>query len=174
MNEQQNSPSNRHQWDNSGERCVKCGAKDWMGGDCSVADSASAHQDERESPNPLCGLSWSGFNLQGDEASINEVRRLMHLEGRAHDLQVELENERTELKKLRAAQQVQADAGAVAAASEPTGVAAAIHQVRGALGLCEPEDAAAFEVIVAALNYRVDLSREQPQPSNGDREGGAV
>lgn len=40
------------------------------------------------------------------------------------------------------------------ALSEPTGVAAAIHQVRGALELCEPEDAAAFEVIVAALNYR--------------------
>lgn len=70
------------------------------------------------------------------------------------------------------AQQVQADAGAVE--SEPTGVAAAIHQVRGALELCEPEDAAAFEVIVAALNYRAALSREQPQPSNGDREGGAV
>ena len=25
----------RHQWDRSGERCVKCGDKDWMGGACS-------------------------------------------------------------------------------------------------------------------------------------------
>lgn len=59
------------------------------------------------------------------------------------------------------------------AVDEPTGVTAAIHQVSSALELCEPEDAAAFEVIVAALNYRAALSREQPQPSNGDREGGA-
>jgi hypothetical protein len=24
-----------HQWNDEGERCVKCGAKDWMAGDCS-------------------------------------------------------------------------------------------------------------------------------------------
>jgi hypothetical protein len=23
-----------HQWDRDGERCLKCGAKDWMGGGC--------------------------------------------------------------------------------------------------------------------------------------------
>jgi hypothetical protein len=23
-----------HEWDRDGERCVKCGAKDWMGGEC--------------------------------------------------------------------------------------------------------------------------------------------
>lgn len=24
----------RHRWDRDGERCVVCGAKDWMGGEC--------------------------------------------------------------------------------------------------------------------------------------------
>ena len=27
-----------HKWDREGERCVKCGDKDWMGGGCSVPD----------------------------------------------------------------------------------------------------------------------------------------
>lgn len=27
-----------HKWDDSGERCLKCGDKDWMGGLCSVSD----------------------------------------------------------------------------------------------------------------------------------------
>lgn len=26
---------NDHEWDKTGEQCVKCGAKDWMGGECS-------------------------------------------------------------------------------------------------------------------------------------------
>jgi hypothetical protein len=30
----------------------------------------------------LSGLSWNGFNLAGDRKSIDEVRRLMHLEER--------------------------------------------------------------------------------------------
>ena len=27
-----------HRWDQAGERCVKCGAKDWMGGPCIAAE----------------------------------------------------------------------------------------------------------------------------------------
>lgn len=27
-----------HKWDRDGERCVKCGDKDWMGTQCSVPD----------------------------------------------------------------------------------------------------------------------------------------
>jgi len=32
------SPAPAHRWDDVGERCVKCGDKDWMGGPCSVPD----------------------------------------------------------------------------------------------------------------------------------------
>lgn len=30
---------NKHEWDGTGERCIKCGAKDWMGGECSSSSS---------------------------------------------------------------------------------------------------------------------------------------
>jgi len=32
----------QHKWDRCGERCLKCGDKDWMGGACSVADEQPA------------------------------------------------------------------------------------------------------------------------------------
>lgn len=32
------APAYRHKWDRSGERCEKCGDKDWMGGPCSKPD----------------------------------------------------------------------------------------------------------------------------------------
>lgn len=32
----------RHEWDADGERCVKCGDKDWMGGPCSVSGAIPA------------------------------------------------------------------------------------------------------------------------------------
>lgn len=43
-----------HKWDRDGERCVKCGDKDWMQTtECSVPDApAFAHT---ESPNCPCG-----------------------------------------------------------------------------------------------------------------------
>ena len=28
-------PTKSHKWDRGGERCLNCGAKDWMGGPCS-------------------------------------------------------------------------------------------------------------------------------------------
>ena len=31
-----------HKWDRSGERCVKCGDKDWMGGSCAVPDASQS------------------------------------------------------------------------------------------------------------------------------------
>lgn len=38
------------------------------------------------SPNPdaaeHCGIGWGGFNLEGDAASIGEVRRLIHAQDR--------------------------------------------------------------------------------------------
>lgn len=48
-----------HRWDDVGERCVKCGDKDWMGGPCSVPDSP---------PKPI-GVEVVGVvrDLGGDE-----------------------------------------------------------------------------------------------------------
>lgn len=43
--------SEGHEWDRDGERCLKCGAKDWMGGECTPR-SASAESD--------FVLIWSG------------------------------------------------------------------------------------------------------------------
>jgi hypothetical protein len=34
----------QHKWDRCGERCLKCGDKDWMGGACSVADEQPAQE----------------------------------------------------------------------------------------------------------------------------------
>lgn len=34
---------NRHEWNNDGERCVKCGAKYWMGGECSSSASPAGY-----------------------------------------------------------------------------------------------------------------------------------
>lgn len=34
-----------HQWDRDGERCVKCGAKDWMAGECSAAPAEAVASD---------------------------------------------------------------------------------------------------------------------------------
>ena len=31
------SAPSEHRWDQAGERCVKCGAKDWMGGPCNAS-----------------------------------------------------------------------------------------------------------------------------------------
>jgi hypothetical protein len=36
------------------------------------------------------GISWNGFNLFGDQKSIDEIRRLIHVEDRAKYLQREL------------------------------------------------------------------------------------
>lgn len=33
-----------HKWDACGERCLKCGDKDWMGGGCSVPDTLAQAQ----------------------------------------------------------------------------------------------------------------------------------
>ena len=41
----------QHQWDSSGERCLKCGDKDWMGGSCSKPDAAP--QPAQEIPLPM-------------------------------------------------------------------------------------------------------------------------
>lgn len=34
----------QHKWSEDGERCVKCGDKDWMGGSCSVADEQPSQE----------------------------------------------------------------------------------------------------------------------------------
>ena len=34
----------QHKWSADGERCVKCGDKDWMGGSCSVPDEQPAQE----------------------------------------------------------------------------------------------------------------------------------
>jgi hypothetical protein len=40
-----------HKWDRGGERCVKCGDKDWMGTQCSVPDSPKfSHLESAECP----------------------------------------------------------------------------------------------------------------------------
>ena len=38
-----------HKWDRDGERCVKCGDKDWMGTECSVPD-APEHIESKDCP----------------------------------------------------------------------------------------------------------------------------
>ena len=47
--------SSAHQWDRDGERCVKCGAKDWMGGPCTAPSAVAS-----SGPKHVCGLH--GFN----------------------------------------------------------------------------------------------------------------
>jgi len=39
-------PKERHQWSQDGDRCVKCGAKDWMGGECRPAKPEVRPPDE--------------------------------------------------------------------------------------------------------------------------------
>lgn len=36
----------QHKWDRDGERCVKCGAKDWMGGPCSTPSATRPSEQE--------------------------------------------------------------------------------------------------------------------------------
>lgn len=47
--------SYRHLWDNTGERCIKCGDKDWMGSTCCEPDTHvlpvndfKEHEEDRE------------------------------------------------------------------------------------------------------------------------------
>ncbi len=47
----------------------------------------------------LSGVSWNGFAVAGDEKSIAEVRRLMHVNDRAIALQNEVLNTREERQK---------------------------------------------------------------------------
>ena len=49
---------------------------------------------------PDAGISWSGFNLSGDRRSIDEVKRLIHVEGRADDLRREVIALRTQAQKV--------------------------------------------------------------------------
>lgn len=47
----------------------------------------------------LSGMSWSGFNIAGDKASIDEVRRLMNAEQRCQALERVVLSEREERQK---------------------------------------------------------------------------
>jgi len=51
----------------------------------------------------LSGMSWNGFAIAGDAASIDEVRRLMYAEDRAISLERMLISEREERRKLSVA-----------------------------------------------------------------------
>jgi hypothetical protein len=48
----------------------------------SVAVITALWECAKEKDVEVSGMSWSGFNLLGDRASIDEVRRLMHEEER--------------------------------------------------------------------------------------------
>lgn len=47
---QQEPVAYRHKWDKSGERCVKCGDKDWMGGTCTAPDTTPPAQPAQQEP----------------------------------------------------------------------------------------------------------------------------
>ncbi len=47
----------------------------------------------------LSGMSWNGFNIAGDKASIDEVRRLMNLADRCASLDRVILGERKERQK---------------------------------------------------------------------------
>lgn len=51
----------------------------------------SAAPPAERKPNPLCIMSWNGFNLSGDEKSIAEANRLLHVAGTVKDLWTQLE-----------------------------------------------------------------------------------
>lgn len=48
--------SAQHKWSADGERCVKCGDKDWMGGACSVSDEQPAKEPPKVEPFDV----WAG------------------------------------------------------------------------------------------------------------------
>lgn len=58
------------------------------------ADPSAIHAALRAADLSYSALSWNGFNLVGDRASIDEVKRLIHVEGRMKCLQETLYNER--------------------------------------------------------------------------------
>ena len=52
----------RHKWDKSGERCVKCGDKDWMGGACTVPDTTPPQR------------TWVGLTDEDVQAAWDEMK----------------------------------------------------------------------------------------------------
>ena len=54
----------KHVWGKDGERCIKCGDKDWMGGTCSVPDThvlpVGDFKEHVESENCWCRPSRDG------------------------------------------------------------------------------------------------------------------
>jgi hypothetical protein len=46
-------------------------------------------------------LSWGGFNLFGDQKSVTEASRLLHMEGTVQALQAEVVRLRAEVDRLR-------------------------------------------------------------------------
>ncbi|WP_175663093.1 hypothetical protein [Burkholderia ambifaria] len=59
-----------HEWDNVGERCIKCGDKDWMADPvCRGAKPAAAAGQEASIPDPtddiLCQCGWEKWNSDG-------------------------------------------------------------------------------------------------------------
>jgi hypothetical protein len=48
----------QHKWDRDGERCVKCGAKDWMGGECCLPET----KPEPVEPQKLKETGGAGMN----------------------------------------------------------------------------------------------------------------
>lgn len=57
--------------------------------------AAEVHGALKASGLEYSALSWGGFNIFGDGASIQEVTRLIHVEGRAKALEEMLKHERS-------------------------------------------------------------------------------
>jgi hypothetical protein len=49
----------RHQWDAAGERCVHCGDKDWMGGECAGTDTPNGIGETPDAAAPSASRSRS-------------------------------------------------------------------------------------------------------------------
>lgn len=59
-------PHYAHKWDRDGERCVKCGDKDWMNSKCSISDTppaADAKPDGEAVGEVQNALSFAGSNI---------------------------------------------------------------------------------------------------------------
>lgn len=53
-----------------------------MADDAKVTSIAAIWEAAKKLNAEISGVSWGGFNVAGDRKSIDEVRRLMHLEDR--------------------------------------------------------------------------------------------
>jgi hypothetical protein len=72
--EQNLKPVYQHKWNAEGERCVKCGDKDWIGGHCSVSDelhqaNAQLISDltDEQRLERLIAAGWQYSELSGEE-----------------------------------------------------------------------------------------------------------